>query len=378
MEKNISFPKGFMWGSTFSSYQIEKMNKKTNWDIWQEKGHIKDGTGLDVLNNINKNLFNEILKLSKEMGYNSLSFSLEWAKIVPEMGFVNYKKLESYKNFILNLKKEGIEPILILNYYTLPVWFEEKGSFGKEENFKFFLEYVELLLKNIGNIVDYYITFFEPGKFIKKTFEDKSFPSYSKYNEKKETFINNIYNLHKQIYVMIKKENRYSKISLTKNIAYEEIEYRKNNILKYMDFFSISYDGDDNFSEGKPIQKDDIGKNINPDEILKNLLKLKIHDKPILILSTGIADENDIYRSIFLIKVLTNIYEALKKNIKVFGFHHKTLFDLFEWENGFSAKYGLYEYDYENIKIHIRSSGKIFSNIINNNGIPSYLEKYTQ
>ncbi|WP_129409504.1 family 1 glycosylhydrolase [Marinitoga lauensis] len=138
MEKNISFPKGFMWGSTFSSYQIEKMNNKTNWDIWQEKGHIKDGTGLNILNNINKNLFNEIFKLSKEIGYNSLSFSLEWSKIIPEMGFVNYKKLESYKNFILNLKKEGIEPILILNYYTLPIWFEEKGGFSKEENFKFF------------------------------------------------------------------------------------------------------------------------------------------------------------------------------------------------------------------------------------------------
>ncbi|WP_368359756.1 family 1 glycosylhydrolase [Marinitoga lauensis] len=77
-------------------------------------------------------------------------------------------------------------------------------------------------------------------------------------------------------------------------------------------------------------------------------------------------------------KVLTNIYDALRKHVKIFGFHHKTIFDLFEWENGFSAKYGLYEYDYENIKFHIRSSGKIYSNIISNNGIPPYLEKYTQ
>ncbi|WP_129409505.1 hypothetical protein [Marinitoga lauensis] len=161
------------------------------------------------------------------------------------------------------------------------------------------MEYIELLLKYIGNIVDYYITFFEPGKVIKKTLEEKSFPFYSRNIEKKEIFINNVYNLHKQIYLMIKKENKYSKISLAKNIAYEEIEYRKNNILKYIDFLSISYDGDNNFNKGKPIQKDDIGKNIDPDEILRNLLKLKVYDKPILILSTGIADENDIYRSTF-------------------------------------------------------------------------------
>ncbi|KLO24859.1 family 1 glycosylhydrolase [Marinitoga sp. 1155] len=379
MESNITFPKGFLWGNTISSYQIEKMNDKTNWDLWQKKGHIRDGTSLSILNNMNMNLFNEIIEVSKVSGYNSLSFSFEWAKIYPEMNFINYKKLESYKNFIIKLKKNKIEPIVILNYYTLPIWFEEKGGFSKEKNFKFFIEYVETILNYIGDIVDYYITFFEPDKYIKKTFEEKSFPQ-SKNNdtEKKDAIIKNFYDLHKDIYFLIKKNNKYSKISFTKNITYDEFDFRKNNLSKYLDFISISYDGNRVYDTSKPVQKDDIGKNINPDVILEYLLKIKSLDKPILILSTGIADENDIYRATFLIKVLTNVYKALKKNVKVFGFHHKTIFDLFEWEYGFSAKYGLYELDYENSKIHIRSSGKIYSNIINNNGIPSYLEKYTQ
>ncbi|SHE94855.1 beta-glucosidase [Marinitoga hydrogenitolerans DSM 16785] len=375
MEKNISFPKGFMWGNTFSSYQIEKVNNKTNWDLWQEKGHIKDGSNLSILNNININLFNEILKISKDLHLNSLSFSLEWAKIIPEMNFINYKKLESYKNFILNLKKSNIEPIVILNYYTLPIWFEERGGFNREENLKFFTDYVDIILNYIGNIVDYYITFFEPGKFIKNSIEN-IYPS--KNIEKKDYIIKKLYDLHKETYVMIKKKNKFSKISLAKNIAYDEIDFRKYNLLKYMDFISISYDGDYNFDSSKPLQKDDIGKSINPDVLLDSLLKLKHFDKPILILSTGIADENDIYRSTFLIKTLTNLHKALEKKIKILGFHHKTIFDLFEWEYGFSAKYGLYEFDYENIKFHIRSSGKIYANIVQNNGILSYLEKYTQ
>jgi len=294
------------------------------------------------------------------------------------MNFINHKKLQSYKNFILTLKHNNIEPIIILNYYTLPQWFESIGSFGKKENLKFFNNYIETILNYFGNIVDYYITFFEPGKFIKKTFEENSYPNENFKKENLKIFIDNIYDLHKETYIAIKKRNIFSKISITKNVAYDLFNHKKKNILKYMDFISISYDGEKNFNSSKPIQKDDIGNVINPDSLYEYLLKIKSFDKPILILGTGIADENDIYRSIFLIKTLANIYNILKKNIRVFGFHFKGLFDLFEWEYGFSAKYGVYEFDYENIKFHIRSSGKIYSNIITNNGIPSYLEKYTQ
>jgi beta-glucosidase len=378
MEKNISFPDGFFWGGTFSAYQIEKINNKTNWDVWQSKGRIKDGSNLSFLDGKNINLFNEIINLSKELKFNSLSFSIEWAKVYPELNFINYKKLGSYKKFILFLKKNNIEPIIILNYYTVPIWFEEKGGFFKEENITFFLEFLNTILDYIGDIVDYYITFFEPDKYIYKIVEEKSFPKPENAKVDFKKYIELIYTMHKESYVEIKKRNKYAKISLTKNISYNGIEINKSNLLKYLDFISFSYDGNYDFDSSKPVQKDDIGKNINPDEILNYLLKIRHYDKPVLILSTGIADENDIYRSTFLIKTLTHIHKALEKNIKIFGFHHKTIFDLFEWENGFSAKYGLYEFDYENLKKHIRSSGKIYSNIIKNNGIPSYLEKYIQ
>ncbi|GAB6188690.1 glycoside hydrolase family 1 protein [Marinitoga arctica] len=378
MEKNITFPKGFLWGSTFSSYQIEKINNKTNWDEWQKKGHIKDGSTLNILDDVNINLFNEIFNLSKEINFNSISFSIEWAKIMPEMNFINHKKLESYKNFILNLKRHNIEPIIILNYFTVPSWFEKIGGFNKKENLIFFRDYINIVLSYLGNIVDYYITFFEPGKLVKKSFQEKTFPNGFSNIENLKNFIDNLYVLHKETYISIKKNNIFSKVSFTKNIFYDLFDYKKNNLLKYIDFISISYDGEKNYNNSKPVQKDDIGNIINPDSIYKYLLSIKKLDKPILIMGTGIADENDIYRSTFLIKTLTYIYNVLKRGIKVYGFHYRSLFDLFEWEYGFSAKYGLYEFDYENIKFHIRSSGKIYSNIIINNGIPSYLEKYTQ
>ncbi|KAF2957022.1 family 1 glycosylhydrolase [Marinitoga sp. 38H-ov] len=372
MNKNsIVFPKGFLWGGTFSSYQIEKKNNKTNWDIWQNKGHIKDGSGLQILNEVNINLFNETVEKSKEMKFNSLSFSIEWAKIMPEINLINYKKIESYKNFVLNLKNNNIEPIIILNYYTIPFWFEEKGGFSKEENLKFFIDYIRLILDYLGGLVDYYITFFEPVKFVEKSINN-FFPPISE----KENILENIYNLHKEAYLLIKKKNKYAKVSITKNIEYN-IDIKESNLLKYLDFISLSYEGNSDYETKKPYQKDDIGKIINPDFFYNSLLKLKKFDKPILIHSLGIADENDIYRSVFLINILSKMYFLLKNNIKIFGFLHKSIFDTFEWDNGFLAKYGLYEFDYENSKSHIRSSGKILSKIIKNNAIPAYLEKYT-
>jgi beta-glucosidase len=370
-KENIVFPKGFLWGGTFSSYQIEKMNNKTNWDLWQIKGHIKDGSSLQILNDLNINLFNETIEKSTEMNFNSLSFSLEWAKVIPEMNFVNYKKLESYKNFILNLKKRNIEPIVILNYYTLPLWFQERGGFSKSENIKFYIDFVKIILDYIGNIVDYYITFFEPDKYIEKS-NNNLFP----YIDEIENTLNNIYDIHKEVYVLIKNKNKYAKISLTKNIDYN-FDIKKRNLLKYLDFISLSYDGNKEYNTKKPYQKDDIGKVINPDYFYDEVLNYKKYDKPVLIHSLGISDENDIYRSVFLINVLSKIFIALKNNMRIFGFLHKSIFDTFEWEYGFSAKYGLYEFDYQNLKFHARSSSRILNKIIKNNAIPTHLEKYT-
>lgn len=44
-EPILRFPKGFLWGSATSSYQVEGGNTNNQWYEWEaEGGHIKDGS----------------------------------------------------------------------------------------------------------------------------------------------------------------------------------------------------------------------------------------------------------------------------------------------------------------------------------------------
>ncbi|APT75396.1 hypothetical protein XO10_02325 [Marinitoga sp. 1135] len=375
MEK-VYFYDGFLWGGVFDSYQIEKMNDRTNWDEWQKKGKIKDGTTLKIIEKFQKNLFSETFEISKNIGLNSLMFSIEWAKIYPEMGYINRAKLESYKNFILSLKKEGIEIFLILNHFTFPIWFEEKGGFQNDENLKFLISYTEEIVNEFKDIVDYYIPFYEPLKYIDYAYKKGLYPPGISDEKISEIVKENIIKVYKELYLLIHKNNIYSKVGIIKNTNYDNTFF---NVLKnYMDFLGITFYDDKTSGLPRTVQKDDIGNNIYPEKLNIEIPELKKYDKPIVISSIGIADESDIYRSQFLIKTISYIHELLNNNIKIMGYFHKNIFDLFEWEEGFSAEYGLFEFDSINNRINPRHSAKVFSNIVQSNKIPPHLIKYTQ
>ena len=67
---------------------------------------------------------------------NSFRFSVEWSRIEPEEGTWNAEAIQHYKDYVKALKKRGIEPVLTLFHYTLPVWFSERGGFEKRSNIK--------------------------------------------------------------------------------------------------------------------------------------------------------------------------------------------------------------------------------------------------
>ena len=79
-------------------------------------------------------LYAQDFALAKKMGLTSWRFSVEWSRIEPEEGAWNAEAIKYYKAYLAALADAGLEPVVTLFHFTLPVWFAARGGFAKRDN----------------------------------------------------------------------------------------------------------------------------------------------------------------------------------------------------------------------------------------------------
>lgn len=95
---------------------------------------------------------------------------------------------------------------------------------------------------------------------------------------------------------------------------------------------------------------------------------------PMMITENGMADDNDRFRSRYIVSHLKNLERAISDGANVDGYLHWALTDNFEWGSGYSKKFGLIKVDYTTKQRYIRPSALVLKEITKNNGIPKELE----
>jgi beta-glucosidase len=103
------------------------------------------------------------------------------------------------------------------------------------------------------------------------------------------------------------------------------------------------------------------------------------YGRPIYVLENGTADasDNDLARQRFLRQHVREAWLAHERGgADVRSYIHWSLFDNFEWADGFNARFGLVAVDYENgFKRSPRPSAKLFADIVHANGLPVELQR---
>lgn len=164
----ISFPKGFLWGTSTSSYQIEgAWNEDGKGEsIWDRFSH----TPGKVLNNDHGDiacdhyhLWEEDLKLIRDLGANTYRFSLSWPRILPDgTGKVNQKGIDFYTRLVDRLLEYNIQPNVTLYHWDLPQALQDRGGWLNRDSVQWFSDYAELMFKHLGDRVPLWCTFNEP------------------------------------------------------------------------------------------------------------------------------------------------------------------------------------------------------------------------
>src|SRR5262245_15368491 len=111
-----TFPKGFLWGTATSSYQIEGAVNEDGrgpsiWDSFCRKpGAIADRSNGDTATD-HYHRYKEDIQLMKALGTKAYRFSIAWPRVFPEgTGTPNPKGLDFYNRLVDELLANGMQP----------------------------------------------------------------------------------------------------------------------------------------------------------------------------------------------------------------------------------------------------------------------------
>jgi beta-glucosidase len=99
---------------------------------------------------------------------------------------------------------------------------------------------------------------------------------------------------------------------------------------------------------------------------------------PMIITENGVEDSRDVMRPRYLVQHLHQVWRAVNFCYPIKGYFHWSLVDNFEWERGWTQRFGLWGLDVESQARHKRSSVDLFAEICRENGISSEMvARYT-
>lgn len=411
---NSIFPKDFLWGASTSAHQVEGDNHN-QWTVWEQenaKRLAKDAEKLlewrwqtPIWDEVRKQAtspanyisgrgiehykrYKSDFDLLKQLNFNAFRFSVEWSRIEPEEGQWNQETIGHYKDYIYQLKKRGVEPMLNIWHTSLPIWFATRGGFKYRKNLKYFLRFVELVAKEFTEDVKYIVTFNEPNVYTTYSYFLGLWPPQEKNVISTNRVFRNMISGHKQAYYILKKKKPSLQIGIAQQLANIQAKDPHNipdelstKIMRYIwnwsflhfirneqDFVGINYYFTDYYDgwfkrEDPKMPINDLGWYMEPEGLYPLILRAWAHyQKPIIITENGVADKHDQYRRWWIEESIVAMERAMSEGCIVKGYFHWSLLDNFEWAQGWWPKFGLVAVDREHgMKRSIRPSAKWFA-----------------
>ena len=110
-------------------------------------------------------------------------------------------------------------------------------------------------------------------------------------------------------------------------------------------------------------------------EIMKSVLKYKL---PLIISENGMEDQDDKMRPRYTLQHIHQVWRGVNFNWMIKGYFHWSLVDNFEWERGWTQRFGLWGLNEKTQKRIRRKSVDLYADICKENGITTEIvEKYT-
>lgn len=416
------FPRGFLWGTSTAAHQVEGNNTNNNWWAWEQKpGYIlqdhKSARACDWWGG----RWREDFDRAADGNQNAHRLSVEWSRIQPVPDRWNEEALDRYIEMLRGLQERGLTPLVTLHHFTDPVWLAEKGGWETEETVAHFEKFVRKTVGALKEYVNYWCTINEPNAIVFWGYLMSVWPPGKKDFRTAMRVLTNMVRAHAAAYhaihsiqpaarvgfasvyrsfyprngkspldrwvarLLSKLFNEMFPLSLVTGVVSTPIgRTRLPQAKGTQDYFGLNYYTRDlvsfrlldpgNFFARRTFRP---GSLISPTGFIANepegfyeAMKWALQFKmPIIITENGIEDAEDKIRPTYLIQHLHQVWRAVNFNYPIKGYFHWTLVDNFEWERGWTQRFGLWELDPATQVRRKRPSADLYAAICRENGI---------
>ncbi len=418
------FPKGFLWGTATAAHQVEGQNENNNWYAWEnEPGRIQNGDKAGLACDWWNGRWKEDLKKAAQVGQNAHRFSIEWSRIQPSANSWDEKAIEKYRAMIKGMRNLGLEPMLTLHHFSDPLWIYNKGGWENPETANYFATFVRYSVDALQDLVNIWVTINEPAVYTVGGYLGGGFPPGKNDMEKAFLVLANLVRAHAAAYNAIHKLQPHAQVGIAKqyramapsrpwfppdrwitrfssksfNDAFMgpiingdfKFALKKEHIPEAVgtqDFIGVNYYSQDqirfkpfafkdvfqerHFKPGAELSETGFIASV-PDGMNAALKWAHQFDLPIYITENGVEDAEDTMRRAYLLQHLRKVWDAANSNWQVKGYFHWSQVDNFEWERGWSQRFGLWGIDPETQERTRRRSVDLYSAICKANGISS-------
>lgn len=179
----------FLWGGSTSAFQFEGGGHeggkgRSIYDLREEEKGIAYSVASDFYHR-----YKEDIALMAEMGFTAFRMSISWSRIYPDGdGALNPEGVAFYRDVFTELKAHGIEPVVTLFHWDMPVSLVERyDGFGSKKTLEAFERYCRTCFAEFGDLVRYWLTLNEnnlglmlPSMYSNRK-RSKSDPDYAEY-----------------------------------------------------------------------------------------------------------------------------------------------------------------------------------------------------
>ncbi len=388
----IQFPEDFIWGTSTAAAQIETASDHEWNGVESKDGYVFRRT------------IDHELRRDEDLGYICMfgemyRMGVDWARLQPRpLAPLDPVVVKEYRDFMLALKANGMQIMFVVHHFTNPNWFASLGSWRRENNVKFFVDFGEKVAAAFGDLVDNWNTFNEPGVYCFNAFLTGVFPPFEKNYNTMRKVLKHLGMAHHALFPILKRYTPDIPIGISKNcvsfyglnplgkpiakVADKHfMEMVADTFATQLDYLGLSYYARIGFDPRPVTEIDRPGKlkkmgrrhdkmwEYYPQGLKDSLLRFyERYGLPMMITENGICSEDCDERIESIKDYLRLIHECIHEGVDIRGYMHWSTFDNFEWNLGPTYQFGLVQVDMHSMERRLKKSGEFYIDVCTRNG----------
>lgn len=371
----------FLWGAATSAHQVEGGNAANQWWAWEQRPDTPcaepSGAACEHLTR-----YPQDLALLAEVGLNCYRFSVEWSRVEPRPGDFSARWLAHYREMAACCRRLELLPVVTLHHFTDPLWVAAAGGWENPQTAGWFARYATRVIEALGDLAALVITINEPNIPALLGYELGVFPPGRRERAARLRVTDTFLSGHRAAVEAVRSVTMRLPVGLALAMAeWHVLPGGEAHVEEWRgireDIFLPGCAGDDFLgvntytrhrlgSEGwlgeEPgVELTAAGWEFWPEAVeatLRRAWSMCGGRLPLILTETGVATDDDARRVEFLERAVAAMERARVGGVDVRGFIAWSALDNFEWQHGYSQRFGLIAVDRATQRRTLRASAR--------------------